>query len=278
MKRFQLASMHIAYAEAGSGPPVILAHCSSASHKMWNALIDELSPTHRVLAPDLIGYGETDRWPSATPYDPNADVQVLAALAERAGQPVHLVGHSYGGAMALEAARLMPGRVSGMTLIEPVSFHFLKAGGAEAELRIVRDFAARTTAAVRAGDMPAAADAYMGFWLGRLRWWFAPRKLKRSVVETVDKVALEIEGLEQRMADDLAVYRAIRVPTLLIVGDKTRSPAKAVARLLCETLPDAHLVTLHGAGHMSPFTHRDRVNRLIAGHIRQGIDAAARGR
>ena len=65
--------------------------------------------------------------------------------------------------MALEPARVMPNVVSGMTLIEPVSFHLLLAGGAEAEYHTVKDVAARTWAAMRVGNRQKAADAYMGF-------------------------------------------------------------------------------------------------------------------
>jgi pimeloyl-ACP methyl ester carboxylesterase len=84
----------------------------------------------RVLAPDLIGYGQSGRWPEGRVYEADADIRVIMELAGRAGGPVHLVGHSYGAAMALEAARLLgSGRVRGMTLIEPVAFHLLLAGG-----------------------------------------------------------------------------------------------------------------------------------------------------
>jgi lipase len=264
-----VANVPIAYADEGRGPPVLLAHCSSASHRMWKALIAELAPAHRVLAPDLIGYGQSGRWPEGRPYEPDADSRVIAEVAERAAEPVHLVGHSYGAAMALEAARLLgPGKVRGMTLIEPVAFHLLSAGGYEAELATVRDVARRTIAGVAAGDRRAASAAYMGFWLGRFRWWLAPKKLKAPVMETVDKVAMEFAAIESQSTGDLSPYRAISVPTLLLYGENTRAPAKAMVRLLSETLPLARSAAIAGAGHMSPLTHRDKVNALIMEHVR----------
>jgi lipase len=263
-----VANVPIAYADEGRGPPVLLAHCSSANHRMWKALIAELAPAHRVLAPDLIGYGQSGRWPEGRPYEADADARLIAEIAGRAGAPVHLVGHSYGAAMALEAARLLgPGMVRGMTLIEPVSFHLLGAGGYQRELATVRDVARRTVAGVAAGDRRAASAAYMGFWLGRFRWWLAPKKLKAPVMETVDKVAMEFAAIESQSTGDLSPYRAISAPTLLLYGENTRAPAKAIVRLLSETLPRARSQAIAGAGHMSPLTHRDKVNALITGHM-----------
>ena len=55
--------------------------------------------------------------------------------------------------------------------------------------------------------------------------------------------------------------------TLLIVGSKTRAPARALVDMLGTTLPNATVTVLNDAGHMSPFTHPSAVNRMIAGHL-----------
>jgi lipase len=276
LHQINVAGVPIAYADEGSGPPVLLAHCSSGNHRMWRALTQALLPANRVIAPDLIGYGRSGRWPAGRPYEADADIRLLMALAERAGGPVHLVGHSYGAAMAFEAARLLgPDKVRAMTLIEPVCFHLLGAGGYPAEEATVRDVARRTIEAVDRGDRRAAAGAYMGFWLGRFRWWLAPKKLKAPVIDTVDKVAMEFAAIETQKTANLAPYRAMRVPTLLLYGEHTRAPAKAVVRLLTATLPMARAEAIPGAGHMSPITHRDAVNALVAEHIRAMSQASA---
>ena len=267
MLTLEVAGIPVAYLDQGQGPGVVLAHCSSGNHKMWRALIKLLAGSHRVLAPDLIGYGQSGRWPEDRPYEADADARVIAQLVGKAEGEVHLVGHSYGAAMALEAARMLDGRVRSMTLIEPVSFHLLKAGGADAEAALVEDVTRRITAAMADGDRRAAAAAYMGFWLGRLRWWLTPKKLKDPVIDTVDKVAREFAAVEGQTASDLSPYRALRFPVLLVYGAKTRAPAKAVVHILERTLPQTRTMVVEGAGHMSPFTHRDAVNALIRDHI-----------
>jgi pimeloyl-ACP methyl ester carboxylesterase len=156
-----------------------------------------------------------------------------------------------------------------MTLIEPVTFHLLRQAGMDAEWRNIEELIKAVTEAMARGDRKAAAAAYMGFWLGRLQWWLSPRKLKENVIETVDKVALEFLAVQWPAAPPNCVYATLDVPTLLVHGSKTRQAALAVAQLLEELLPDARIAAVEGAGHMSPLTHRNAVNRLVLAHIEQ---------
>lgn len=266
MHSLKVNGLNIAYLEEGSGPPVVLAHCSSASHKEWLPLIDILKEQARVIAPDLIGYGRSDHWPSMQPLDLEADARVILALIKRADEPVDLVGHSYGASMALQAARLAPDMVKTLTLVEPVSFQLLSAAGRHKEYGVIEKLAGRVTSAMAQEKRRAAAAAYMGFWIGRMRWWGMPAALRIGVIKTIDKVAKEFESLGGVPAhlDQLA---KLQIPTRLILGGKTKAPAKAVIEILSETLPQVEVKTIKGAGHMSPFTHVGEVNKLIIEHI-----------
>jgi len=79
-----------------------------------------------VLAPDLIGYGSSAPWPADKPFKAEADLDVLTAIAKKSRGALHLVGHSYGAALALETTGLLGNRVKSLTLVEPVSFHLLR--------------------------------------------------------------------------------------------------------------------------------------------------------
>lgn len=272
---FSIDEIPIAYIDEGSGPPVILAHCSSASHRMWRGLIDRLKSRHRVIAPDFTGYGASGRWPPERAFDPGIDARILMKLARMANEPAHFVGHSYGGAMTLEAVRHLRSHARAMTLIEPVAFPLLPVAGRLREWEIVKKVAEAVNEAVSRGDRRHAASAYMGFWLGRLQWWMLPRKFKGNVLETIDKVALEFQAAKDIVPPSLNVYKSLNVPTLLVYGSRTRKPAKAVVDVLHGVLPASQLKVIPGAGHMSPITHRKAVNAIIRAHIEA---CAAQGR
>jgi pimeloyl-ACP methyl ester carboxylesterase len=266
MRSIEVDGLTIRYADTGSGAPVLLGHCSSASNRQWSALSKRLADRYRVIVPDLIGYGESDRWPEDRPFDPEADANVLVALAKHLDGRLHLAGHSYGAAMTLEAARRLGDRVISLTLVEPVSFHLLDLAGRDAEWREVLKVARGTRAAVAAGRPRRAAAIYMGFWIGRLRWLFMPRRARATIIDTVDKVALEFGAIEEAPIG-LDAYESIGAPTRLILGERTRRPARAVIEVLAELLPHVEVKQVEGAGHMSPFTHRDAVNGLIEEHV-----------
>jgi pimeloyl-ACP methyl ester carboxylesterase len=265
LKQMAVDGVEIAYLDQGEGPIVIAAHCSSASHKEWLPLIDRLSPEWRVLAPDLIGYGRSGAWPEDKVFTGEADLSVLRELIKAVDKPVHLVGHSYGAALALEAARELGDKVQSLTLVEPVSFNLLRAER-RPEWTEVEQLGRAVLSNMSSSNEREAAAAFMRYWLGRLRWWLSPEKFKQAITATIHKVALEFMIIIEA-GPRLSDYASVTAPTLLIVGDKTRAPARAVVDLLSAALPNATVSVLKGAGHMSPFTHPSEVNQLIAGHL-----------
>jgi pimeloyl-ACP methyl ester carboxylesterase len=114
------------YQDVGAGPTVILAHGDGASHREWAPVVAALRNRYRVLTPQLLGYGRSEPSPLNQPFHPWSDLGALLALANSASEAAHLVGHSYGGALALEAARALTARVESLTLIDPVAFHLMR--------------------------------------------------------------------------------------------------------------------------------------------------------
>jgi pimeloyl-ACP methyl ester carboxylesterase len=265
VKQLTVSGVEIAYLDEGKGPCVVIGHCSSASHKEWLPLIEALKADWRVLAPDFIGYGRSGLWPADQPFRIDADVDVLLAVAKKTKGPLHLVGHSYGAALALEAARKLGPRVKSLALVEPVSFHLLRQQG-RPEWAEVERLAPTVLGPVAKGDDREAAASFMSYWLGRWRWWLSPERFKAAIAATIPKVALEF-AIALDAPTTLQDYAEITAPTLLVAGAKTRAPTRAVVDLLAATLPNATLKILKGAGHMSPFTHPAELNRLILDHL-----------
>src|SRR5262249_61702124 len=98
-------------------------HCSSGSSSAWTAVI--VSRGFRTLAPDLLGYGRNSPWPRDVDLGSDTELAIFDSLLDSCGEPVHLVGHSYGGAVAPNAAMGLPRRVGSLSLIAPVAFYLL---------------------------------------------------------------------------------------------------------------------------------------------------------
>ena len=89
---------------AGTGAPVLLLHGSASAGIMWVPVIDGLKSRFRVIAPDLIGYGRTDSWPDGHGFTVDDELRLVEPLLAHAPAPVHVVGHSFGGVVALHLA------------------------------------------------------------------------------------------------------------------------------------------------------------------------------
>ena len=161
--------------EAGSGPAVVCIHCNASSSSQWRSLMDRLAPRHRVLAPDTHGAGRGPAWPTDRTLTLRDEVALLEPVFARAGAPFALVGHSYGGAVALLAALKQPERVNALVLYEPTLFALVDAASpAPNAVDGIRETVARATAALAAGDRGAAAEAFIDYLMRPGSWAAKP--------------------------------------------------------------------------------------------------------
>ena len=119
------------YFAVGAGEPIVLLHCTGHSGRQWAELAAALRTDFEVIAPDLCGYGGTAHWPGSGTFNLGIEADLVAALVERLNRPAHIVGHSFGGAVALQLALRHPDLVKSLTVIEPAAFHLLCDGDDE---------------------------------------------------------------------------------------------------------------------------------------------------
>jgi pimeloyl-ACP methyl ester carboxylesterase len=118
------------FIEAGrSGPLVILVHSSVAGARQWRRLMDDLQDRFRVRAVNLFGYGKTPPWPGDRPQTLLDQARLIEAALPAGTDEVYLVGHSFGGSVAMKAAALMAGRVTKLVLLETNPFYLLEQAG-----------------------------------------------------------------------------------------------------------------------------------------------------
>jgi pimeloyl-ACP methyl ester carboxylesterase len=245
---------------------VLLIHSGGFTSRQWRKLAELLSPRHHVLTPDLLGYGQSGPWPDGKPFHFRQDLDFLESLLDRdGGEPAHLIGHSYGGFLALQLALRRPELVRSIAVYEPVAFGILDE---------VQDADAR--AALSAVDhewQPDAGGADETWLRGFVEWWNGPGAWDRLNEET--RAAFRAVGwkLYQEVmtlaADrtDRATYATITAPTLLLCGELSPLTERRVVENLAATLPHATTRFFRGIGHMGPISHAGMVNEAIVGHV-----------
>ena len=260
----------------GSGTPVLLLHCTGSTGGQWAALAKRLAPRFRVVTPDIAGWGKsTDR--AGTPQTLEHEAALLADLMASFDTPYHIVGHSMGGAVALRLALMQRARVKSLTLIEPVLFHLLRDGDEADRALFVEPAAlaqrmraageAGQTDSARAASSEAAMRDFVDFWNRPGAFDALDPAWRDSVRMRAATVAANFDALEHATFP-LHAVRAVSAPTLMMAGSATRPCTQRIAAMLFDALPLAALATIHGAGHMLPFTHAEPVNDRIVAHIR----------
>lgn len=259
--------------DAGGGDPrhaagglVIALHCSGAGAAQWRQLGAALEPRYELNAPEHYGTESGGPWMGERPFTLAEEAARTVALIDQSQRDVHLVGHSYGGGVALRVAIERPSRISSLTLYEPSAFYLLAAIGearAHAEIRAVARACAE---GVITGDHRSAAARFVDYWNGSGSWEGLRPDIKTSLIRWLPKAALDFHALFSEPTP-LTAYSRLSVPVLLMRGEHAPAPTRLIAEVLSRAFAHGRLVTVGGAGHMGPLTHAEEVNRSIVAHI-----------
>ena len=252
----------------GSKRCVVAVHGSLSSGRQWTRLADELGPNYRMIAPDVSGYG-VNRDSIILPERLSGEV---ALLAERIGSiegPFHLVGHSYGGAIAFKIATSsrFASRVRSLTLIEPVLPTLLAENAADRRLhQRFAQLARQLYDDLSKGLAMEAIDKFTAFWNGSAPTERLTPEARLRMIEQAGKLAFDFRAVlaEENVA---AAAAAIGVPTLLFSGGLSPYLTQRIAGRLASLIADVDARHLPVAGHMMALSHAKLINPEIAGHI-----------
>ena len=245
---------------------VIALHCSGASPAQWSDLAETLGGCYQLLAPEH--YGSARPWTGEHAFTLADEAARTLELIDDAEGKVHLVGHSYGGGVALMAALARPQSIASMVLYEPSAFHLLPSmglAGSEAHAEIAA-IAGRVCQGLATGDYIAAAATFVDYWNGPGSWQAMRPTLRQALLHWLPKAPLDFHALFAGPTPTGGLQR-LAFPVLILRGERAPMPSALIAEHLSQLLPAARLLVVDGAGHMGPITHAPEVSALVAQHI-----------
>ena len=245
----------------GARTPVVMLHASLSCKSQWDQLALRIAPRFEALALDLVGYGGgalPAPAPSFTIDDEVRHVEGrIKALA--GGRRYHLVGHSYGGLVAMRLAQRDPTRVASLAIYEPAAFRLLSDDDpAHADLRAVAE---RVQRHVGAGRNLDAAQAFVDYWNGGGYFASLPAPTRHAIARRAAKVVLDFQAA-MRWPAHPSELRAIAAPTLLLVGNEGHALTQRIAGRIVSALGDCRLRACD-AGHLGPIAAPAIVNPWI---------------
>lgn len=262
--------LQVDYADEGAGPPVVLIHSSVSANRQWRALTECLKDRYRVLAINLFGYGATTPWPGNAPQTLYAQAQLVLALCEELDTPIHLVGHSLGGAVALKVATLLGPRAGKLILLEPNLAYLLRQAGrttAFLEMQGLRDHVKSFGAL---GDWPKVAERFADYWLGDGAWGAMPERRRDAFIAALPPNFHEWDAVLDEQTT-LEEHKALAAKTLLVSDPGTRLPIREIVDLFVQGCPHWAFHAISEGGHMAPLTHPEVINPVV----RDFLDNAA---
>ncbi|MCC5983124.1 MAG: alpha/beta fold hydrolase [Rhodobacteraceae bacterium] len=253
--------------------PALLLHCSLGHSGGWAALMDALTTPLDAHAFDQPGHGRAPGWDGAGDYHDAVTAQAVTVLQGR--PPAVVIGHSFGGTVALRLALEHAHAVAALVLIEPVLF-----AAARSDPRHGAHLAAETgfASAMRDGDHARAARAFLDRWGDGTPWDALPAPVQDRLAAQMPLIAASTPALQDDSAGMLAPGRieALTLPVLLLHGAASPPVTAAITEALAARLPQARQAVVAGAGHMLPLTHPAEVAARIDGFLATATDRAPR--
>lgn len=252
------------YADRGQGPPLVMIHGLGATHLDWERQIEAFSRVFRVIAPDLRGHGESD---AIGPYSVQRFATDLLQLIEQLGMGAHaLMGHSMGGAVAMQMAILKPERVVKLVLANTLPDFRPKTFGQRQQLWM-RLMVARLLGNARLSQL-TAKRMFPSPEQSELRAAVAARngRIDRAVyLET-------LRSLTTWSVQDKLQW--LRMPVQVLAAGHDYFPA-VQAQAFAEALPDGRYRLFETAHHGLPMELPDDYNRAVMDFLMPGGGSAA---
>ena len=237
----RLGNTRIHYRVAGDGPPLVLVHGYSASGGWWRRNISGLAETHRVYAPDLVGFGRS--WPKRSFSLERAIEHVISWMNDVGLDSADFCGHSMGGQLCIRLAAAHPERVRRLVLVD--------SSGLPLDARLI----------------PLAWRGVRSS--GHTHFSFAPTVM-RTALQAGPFVLLS--ALRELRTDDVREDLArIEASTLIVWGEEDVLVPLVLGTALHLNIPRSSLIIVPGAGHNVMYECPDEFNRIVLDFLAESV-------
>ncbi len=256
---------NIDYDESGTGPTVVLVPGSCSTGAAWRPIVSRWGNDFRCVTTSLLGYGGTAERRTAGDTDICHEAAALESVIVRAGGPVHLVGHSFGGLTALAVALRNRVPLLSLVIIEAPAPDVLRQAGEHQHYRAFRAMTGDYVGAFQAGE-GAAIGSMIDFFGGPGTFAGWPERVRGYARQTTAVNILDWQTA-YGFALSPAILAKVEVPALVLRGGASHPAMKRANQLLAQGMAHASLVTLAGASHFMISTHPSEVAAMIARHV-----------
>jgi len=267
------AGIRTVYYDRGSGPTLVLLHGMFGDYTDWEPVLEPLSRTSRVIAPDLPGFGDSQK-PDA-PYDGAFFVDWLTSFLKELGiSNLVLVGNSFGGEVAILFALAYPNRVRQLVLVSSGGLRFYN----EQERSLLREkFSVENLASLT----PEVHEwMFRPIFAEKALAWRHYLEKQNAKLSRSDRTEYA-RALHRSMLTAFSLYfddelSRLKMPVLLAWGDGDVVFPLPLAEHALAKLPNGELVLLERAGHAPQLENRDAFVGAIERFVRVGMPAGAR--
>lgn len=258
------ATGRIDYEESGEGPTIVFVPGSCSTGAAWRPVVAALAGRFRCVTTSLLGYGGTAERRDARNPSIAQEAEAVEAVIRRAGGRVHLVGHSFGGLVALAVALRGQAPLESLTIAEAPAMEILRAVGERRPYRAFREMTEAYRAAFHAGEVEAVARM-IDFYGGPGAFASFPPRVRAYAMETTPANILDW-ACAYGFPLSPVLLAGLDLPVLVIWGEASHPAARRANELLSLHIRDASAAVIEGAAHFMISTHPAQVARLVAGH------------
>ncbi len=251
------------FIEAGTGEKVILVHSSVAGAKQWRSLMEALATDFHVIAINLFGYGDTPAWEGDGTQTLTDQARLIEPFLPGGTDEISIVGHSFGGSVAMMAGAIFKKSVRRLVLIEPNPFYLLEKSGrfaAYGEAVILRD-AIKSNG--NSGTWEAAAEVFANYWTGPGSWDAMSEDRKAKFARALVPNFHEWDAVMNEVVSFTEWQRDLPSDTTVIsAGDTVRS-IREIVELMKKHVPEWNYKHIECGGHMAAMTRPDLINPIV---------------